>query len=278
MLLLILHRKEINVTIKTNIETITPALAREYLTRRNKQRPITASNVKRWVDQMKSGQWTVNNDALTFDEFGNLINGQHRLSAVVEVGSSFSFLVLRGVPSDSFMTMDQGRQRSGGDTLASIGFRNPKDCASIARILIALRDTGTASARGAVEKAPLAAFADKHAVFLEEAADLARASRKLFPASQLGAILFQALHVNEAMTREFAGRIASGTGATADDPVLRVRNKLMENRNKKDIHTRPETTLPLLVSAWEAFIHGRTMSKLMPATTPFIRGFKKEQL
>ena len=46
---------------------------------------------------MRNGLWELNGAAIVIDEFGNLIDGQHRLSAVVESGTTQQFVVVRNV-------------------------------------------------------------------------------------------------------------------------------------------------------------------------------------
>ena len=44
---------------------------------------------------MRQNSWTLTSDAIAFDEDGNLIQGQHRLNAVVKTGLAQVFWVAK---------------------------------------------------------------------------------------------------------------------------------------------------------------------------------------
>jgi hypothetical protein len=49
---------------------------------------------------------------IAFDEFGNLIDGQHRLHAIVKSGKTITCLVSFGVHVDAVSVIDRGLRRS----------------------------------------------------------------------------------------------------------------------------------------------------------------------
>ena len=78
--------------LQTSIETITPEMAAEFLTNNFiNNRDIKPTAVKRFASMIKRGDWQISCDAIGFDEHGNLINGQHRMSAVVKANQSGRF-------------------------------------------------------------------------------------------------------------------------------------------------------------------------------------------
>lgn len=112
--------------IYCNIEAITPELAQRYLELNSRQqRKIRRHKVAEYADDMRNGLWELNGAAIVIDEFGNLIDGQHRLSAVVESGTTQQFVVVRNVREDAYRTIDQGMKRS----LADASNFNTVECA-----------------------------------------------------------------------------------------------------------------------------------------------------
>lgn len=100
---------------------ITPDIALEMLTARPSfQRPINDRSVKTYASAMDRGQWRFTGDPIRIDRDMNLIDGQHRLSAVVQSDSGF---VLRGATvwilddAEVFFSVDVGRPRNTGDHL-----------------------------------------------------------------------------------------------------------------------------------------------------------------
>lgn len=97
---------------------VTPDLAAEWLDTTRRNRKLNSARVQRYAAMMKRGDWMVSNDAITFDEFGNLSNGQHRLAAIVQSGISPTLLVVRGAPNRSQLVMDMGYKRTPHDQIA----------------------------------------------------------------------------------------------------------------------------------------------------------------
>lgn len=122
--------------ITTEEVTVTPAMAAEWLedhyTRLDKkkfvQRNISPTTVNRYAADMLNGDWQLSPEPISFDEEGNLINGQHRLSAVVKSGKRIPFFISRGWPKSgdngksTMDTIDRGRGRSVGQQLALHGY------------------------------------------------------------------------------------------------------------------------------------------------------------
>jgi hypothetical protein len=121
------------MTISAQIESITPELAVKYLELNFKSnRKLSQTSVGKYVKIMKAGKWNVNCDAIGFDEQGRLINGQHRLTSVVRLGSPVEFLVVRGLAIESAKGQDTGRRRMMHDRITIDGLPiTEKACASI---------------------------------------------------------------------------------------------------------------------------------------------------
>lgn len=87
--------------ITANIETITPAIARGMLSmNKNNYRSLSKYKVSLYAYEMQNNAWETNGEPIVFDEDGNLKNGQHRLTAIVESDVTLPMLVVRGVAKD----------------------------------------------------------------------------------------------------------------------------------------------------------------------------------
>ena len=96
-------------------QTITPEIAAEMLTHNYRNRLINKKRVATLAADMKSGNWTESPNPICFDTDGNLIDGQHRLSAVVLSGCPVVMTVAYDVPNIS--VIDKGLERSTGESL-----------------------------------------------------------------------------------------------------------------------------------------------------------------
>lgn len=108
------------------LETITPQMAGFILANCNDQnRPIRKRSVDFLASEITSGSWQSESaDAICIDTDGNLVNGQHRLAAIVQSGIAVKMLVGRNVPTGSFQIIDRGIKRSTGDDVQRIGMPN----------------------------------------------------------------------------------------------------------------------------------------------------------
>ena len=116
------------------LERVTPDTAREWLQRINAQRRLKERTVAGYAADMRAGRWEEDITPIVFDENGDLVNGQHRLNAVIESNLEQSFWVRRGVTANSIFRMDQGAPRRTGDQLTIKGISYGGSIATIAGI------------------------------------------------------------------------------------------------------------------------------------------------
>ncbi len=103
------------------IVEVSPEMARELLEANNHNRTMRKEYVRKLAAAMQRGEWTVNGEPVQIAKDGTLLNGQHRLNAVVESGVSVPLLIIRGLEISSQNTMDSGLRRNLSDVLALHG-------------------------------------------------------------------------------------------------------------------------------------------------------------
>lgn len=123
--------------LRTEVREVSPQLAEAWLRLNAQNRSITAARVDQYARDMKDGRWTLTHQAIGFDENGDLIDGQHRLAAVVQADVTVPMLVVWGMAKDSKANVDTGRARTAGDMLSILdGVSNPHVVASIAAFAV----------------------------------------------------------------------------------------------------------------------------------------------
>lgn len=108
------------MAIRSAVEAISPGVADKLLTdsKENvKNRKVMDSHVDWLAEQMKIGKWRTNGEPIILDEDGRVLDGQHRLYAVMMSGVTIETLVTRGVDRSTFATIDTGAGRKVGDVL-----------------------------------------------------------------------------------------------------------------------------------------------------------------
>lgn len=97
---------------------ITPAQAAYILESLNTHNRRLGPSWLKIKQAVLRGAWYINGECVAFDCNGVLINGQHRLKAIVESGQPVPVMVFFGVDPEAFTTYDQGKKRNAGDILS----------------------------------------------------------------------------------------------------------------------------------------------------------------
>ena len=97
-------------------EKISPSTATKYLKKNMVNRNLSDSRVNAYASDMRNGNWKLNAEGIKFNAKGELVDGQHRLNAVIKSGKTVAFLVVRGI-DDDVSIFDRGRNRSEFDSL-----------------------------------------------------------------------------------------------------------------------------------------------------------------
>ncbi len=119
---------------------VTPEKAKRYLLSNVQNRALIGNYVRSYRDLMLRGKWGYNPaDPIVFDVNGRLINGQHRLNAVVESDTSQYFDIVINAPRNSYIYMDCGKMRSMADVFTYNGVKNAKASSSIIKSYYALK-------------------------------------------------------------------------------------------------------------------------------------------
>tara|TARA_R100000773_G_scaffold42756_1_gene40327 strand:- start:3107 stop:3967 length:861 start_codon:yes stop_codon:yes gene_type:complete len=119
-----------------NQEIVSPQVAVEYLRANGVNRKLRPAIVKRYEEEMRQNSWTLSSDAIAFDCNGDLIQGQHRLNAVVNTGLPQVFWVARNMPKEAKENLDCGSKRELHDRLTISGHPISRTVGSACLLLI----------------------------------------------------------------------------------------------------------------------------------------------
>lgn len=99
--------------METKIEVITPEIARNMLTDNVRNRILRRKHVARLATSMRRGEWKLTHQGIAYSSDGELIDGQHRLHAIILAGVPVKMMISFGV--DDFIAIDRGASRSVSD-------------------------------------------------------------------------------------------------------------------------------------------------------------------
>jgi len=84
------------------------------------QRNVSYAHVAYLAAQMEGGHWDSQANPISIDRGGKLINGQHRMLAVIKADMPVKILTLKGQKTESFHVMDTGGKARTADDMAVI--------------------------------------------------------------------------------------------------------------------------------------------------------------
>lgn len=244
---------------------VTPKMATKWLEEFNydDNRPIS----KVWVDylsrQMEKGLWKPNGEPLIFDTEDILINGQHRLSAVVQSGKTIRFDVTRGVETETFTTMDQGRNRSTAMVLGMRGEKRPTYLSAICRKIYTWDTTREIWRKQRVSPDEIWETLEIHPE-ARHAAEIADKIRKQVPvdASMVGFCYWLFSQARSSKVVEFFEIFSEGNAPTKKHPCITLRNRLYKERLQHGRRWDTRTLFIVFIKAWNAFDKGESLATI----------------
>lgn len=223
--------------ISAEVEQITPEIARRYMALNENFRPLDSQRVLKYAREMQAGAWEVNGDAIRFDGDGSLVDGQHRLAAVIESGVTIYALVVMGITAASLSTIDRGKPRSISQWLSAKGIKNAKMAAAVSRYVLAHEKGmwGLKSWRTSdFTDSEVIEFAFENESRIQDAISLCHRKQLNLSRSHLASILMCGSNpghaTKNATATYFVEGLVSGAGLDEHEPVLHLRNLLLSPR------------------------------------------------
>ena len=117
---------------------VTPEMAAAWLEKNTHNRDIRQADINQYARDMKNGDWQLTHHGVAFNCEDVLIDGQHRLWAVIESGATVPMLVTYGLPIEVQLVIDDNFQRGSKDFLTltdKFGRVTATECAVLKRML-----------------------------------------------------------------------------------------------------------------------------------------------
>lgn len=264
---------------------ITPAKAEMLLAAMPAQRAMHRTNLEYFRRLLRAGQFVTTHQGIAFNTRGDLIDGQHRLTACVETGISIVVQATFNLPDDLFASLDRGKTRSLGDDLTVRSHTNGGTEASILQAAIrVLRnlEQGRAPWQSGTGTAPSLAEAEdilaRHPHLLETARFAMTHRKPGLPGSALAAFYALFRNIDPVMADGLMIQIVKGENLREGDPAYAFR-VFTERFDSTRRHAHRAAAMTALVRAWNAFYEGRRISRIDtgirgPGEFPAILGLK----
>jgi hypothetical protein len=257
--------------ITSNIEMITPEIASRLLSRNHSaQRNVSVAHVTNLSNQMKGGLWKTNGESIIIDHQGNIIDGQHRLRAIVMSGVTVEFLIVRGVDPECFTTIDGGMKRTCGQIFTIAGVSDGNNFAACANgvinyrraVDVEIKEKGGRIIKGGslstwLRPSPQEVMDEylAHEMEYGDAVKIARKVRHMISISASGTIAALAL-IDGKMGREWVSSfweaVATGENLTSQSPAYHLRERHIANKAVRHKFSVNHSIL-LCAKAWNLY-------------------------
>jgi hypothetical protein len=243
------------------IQTITPDDAARWLQSNKINRRLRSTHVAFLAAQITAGQWMLNGQAVIVSEDENILDGQHRLQAVIKAGEPITTLVIYGISFEAFKTIDTGVVRTGADALTlwheNSGRSDTRAVASAVKWCrrIEQKFYGKISK---LSNTDVLNYVNKHPSLWQHAETLSSfpsSARPMSIASGL-ALLEMFARKDEETAQTFIRALFTGEGLHAKDPEYVVRNLFLKDLQRTS-HYPQDAKMRMAVKAWNLRRRGR---------------------
>lgn len=256
--------------VESKILDVTVAVATDIMHKNTKNRPVSKTVVTKYSKIMKAGGWQFNAEPVIISKDGRLLDGQHRLMAIIASKVPQKMLVVTGVEGSAFKTIDVGHKRTGGDALATHSKElAPKAIVIAATVKIINQFDSDGIFHESKRSSPLSHselidYVEDHKTSLFRAVDFCSGlsgAKKFIPWSALSALYFLFSKVDFDKSEIFFHKLSTGENLKAGEPVLLLRQRLINIRNSGGILWAREA-IPFVLKAWELTREEKTLERL----------------
>lgn len=260
--------------ITSEIEFIWPKKAEEMLENNVQNRKVSQNVVDLFARDMANREWELNGESIKFDKNGRLIDGQHRLLAIIKAGVSVQTLVVRGLEPKTIYTQDTGRRRTLKDAFDVEGIKYSSIVPSIIRSHHSLQNYGhnyvgesdgimKKGARSLTNKQALALYHQDSNTWDHIAAFTYSVCThmSILKTSEVGGIyayLYKDLGHSMSTIEQFFNELTDVT-PTSNNTIRLLRKRLLDAK----LHPRdtlvPRYRFAIIVRTWNAYLNGENL-------------------
>ncbi len=268
------HAMDLPKRVGFGIERIkvTPELAQFYLTFNRINRAVKQSSVDEFADEMLRGEWAENGESIKFSKTQSLLDGQHRLLAIIKAGVTLHLLVAFGLEDEARTKIDNGEARKATDTLSYQGLSHfaARIGGTAAHMLINHKHGIPLTSNIKRLNREVEAFYLDFPNFKTSIEFVAALPRKGTPITHGKAVVLHYLFAEKDVEQAdaFIERLFSGDSLSRSSPIYHLREKLNESQRAG---ARPYTTREQYHACIKAWNYVRAKKSLSSTRSLFPR-------
>ena len=254
---------------------MTPSSAASLLEKNFNNRRIKFALVAKLKNDILNNDWHLTHQPIAVDVDGNVIDGQHRLTAIAASEKAVPVMLATGCNAETMIAVDTGLSRSAADVLTLDGVKNAAIKAAITRILLSYKHYPNAWWAGKnVFSIQTIKIKLSDIENFDERINFCRQCTKQFPlltTSSLTAFYLLALDRQYSPERidEFLLRLSDGVNQYPGDPIYAYRQYLVNSIKSKYGHSRKtQQSFADLIKLFQAYVYQRSVTKFHKANVP----------
>jgi hypothetical protein len=251
------------VAVIPDIRLVSPADAKALLARNDDNRTVRSKHVRQLAEAIRVDHWVFNGETIKIASDGTLLDGQHRLMALVEAGATLRMVVVEGLPRPVQNSIDTGRKRRLPEALHVRGYTDVSWLAASLNALYRYRMTG-AFGRDGTPTTPQAIELLEHE---PQIVDSLRTTRIVYDEIGGTPAVFAASHRafsdhDPEKAEEFFEKLRHGTNLGVQNPIWLLRRQMIRASRRQTHKLSPQMVAGLTFKAFVAWRDGRRVKLL----------------
>jgi hypothetical protein len=203
---------------------------------------------------MTDKRWIFDRQPIRFNANGRLLDGQHRLNAIVKSGVTQQILVVTGIASEAFKVMDTGKNRNAKDVFKINNVPYDSQVATSTRLVLNLKRGVNASAEK-VSHSELLEFYEAHEGILDcvkKSESLYKEFSRILTWNNISGFMYLFSEKSVTDSEQFFHKLCTGLDLSIDSPIYVLRKRLM--LDAVNVQKLPRTDKQaLIIKAWNNY-------------------------
>lgn len=257
--------RDVGKDVMVEVCKVGPAEASKWLQHNARNRSLSKSHVTFLAKQMADGAWMLNGQAIIISHDDEVLDGQHRLHAIIESGSAVETLVVYGISQEAFRTIDTGKARTPADVVklnypdATAGLTATVSTAAYRSILM---DAHVWHRNAKISNTEVLDYVHSNPVlFRLGEQSISLGGKPSIISHGVGTALWHQFHKkSQGKAEEFMTAFWTGEELRSTHPAYVVRHQLIQDKQRRaqwDTITR----MKMVIKAWNLFRAGKAAHK-----------------
>jgi hypothetical protein len=241
-------------------QPIGPNEATKLLQANQGNRKLNNRHIEFLTREILLGNFKQTGDTIKISSTGRLLDGQHRLNAIIKSGKTIPVSFCEGLDDDTFTVIDTGKNRTGADILSLQNCKHPNELSATIRLIVALEND---KQKVRISNTEILKVQEKNPELVEIVNLICSENRKfkMMPVSSVAALYYLFSKKNHSQCEDFFNKYYTGLGLASTHPIYQLRDKLIrDSTNKSKLSVMFKIAYTII--AWNLYIKDKTVKKL----------------